>query len=176
MFQPGTLPSPLLRSGPIEGVPVGTEIERKFLVNSEAWRAAATRAVSMRQGYLASSPASSVRVRIEGDEARLNIKSATLGISRTEYEYPIPLEDALEILETLCGDATVTKTRHFVEHAGHVWEVDEFSGPNAGLVVAELELESASETFARPPWLGEEVSHDRRYYNVCLIDHPYCDW
>jgi adenylate cyclase len=118
----------------------------------------------------------SVRVRIAGNVAQLNIKSATLGVARSEYEYPIPLEDAKEIMDNLCRKPLLEKTRHLVRYSGHIWEIDEFAGDNAGLVVAEVELTDIDEKFVKPPWLGEEVSHDRRYYNAYLVEHPYKDW
>ena len=155
---------------------MGTEIERKFLIIGDAWRDAATEVVEMRQGYLAASADCSVRVRIARDEARLNIKSGTLGIVRQEFDYAIPPTDAHAMLETLCGGRSVSKTRYYVPHAGHVWEVDEFSGANAGLIVAELELNAVDEAFDKPDWIGEEVSDERRYYNVRLIDYPYSEW
>jgi adenylate cyclase len=155
---------------------VAIEIERKFLLRDERWRAQVQRAEVMRQGYLAGSAHCSVRIRLTDRDARLNIKSATLGITRTEFEYVVPGADAEIMLRALCGTRTLEKTRHYVMHEGHEWEIDEFSGANAGLVVAELELGSADEVFARPPWLGEEVSHDPRYYNSCLVEHPYSAW
>ncbi|MGE0485833.1 MAG: CYTH domain-containing protein [Gammaproteobacteria bacterium] len=155
---------------------MGIEIERKFLLRDARWRAEVSHAVRMCQGYLASRPECSVRVRIEGEDARLNIKSATLGIERREFEYAIPRADAELMLAELCGGHTLSKTRHYVPRGGHVFEIDEFDGANAGLVVAEVELAHADETFERPDWLGEEVSHDRRYYNVCLLERPYICW
>jgi adenylate cyclase len=155
---------------------MATEIERKFLVVSDGWRGAVRRSARYRQGYLASGPSSSVRIRTSENEAWLNIKGATLGVRRSEYEYPIPLADANEMLDTLCDGAVIEKTRYYVEHEGKLWEVDVFDGANDGLVVAEIELGSENEAFARPDWLGEEVSHDRRYYNVSLVSHPYCSW
>lgn len=152
------------------------EIERKFLVTGEGWREAVERRAHYRQGYLASDKFCSIRVRVSDSEAFLNIKSATLGIQRQEYEYPIPLADAQEILDGLCEGPLIEKTRHYVRHGGHLWEVDVFEGDNAGLVVAEIELEHEDEAFERPPWIGEEVSHDPRYYNVCLVRHPYKTW
>jgi adenylate cyclase len=152
------------------------EIERKFLVRNDDWRSAATRNVQMRQGYLATTGEISIRVRQEGDEAFLNLKSATLGISRDEFEFPLPAEGAAEVLARFCASRCVEKTRHFVPAGEHLWEIDEFSGENTGLVVAEIELEHEQETFVHPPWLGREVSLERRYYNVCLIDHPYSRW
>jgi adenylate cyclase len=152
------------------------EIERKFLVRNDAWRAAADHGTRYKQGYLCEPRFASVRVRIEGEVARLNIKSATLGISRREYEYDIPLRDAEDMLKTLCDGPVIEKTRYHVEHGDHVWEIDVFDGDNAGLVVAELELQREDEPYEPPDWLGAEVSHDKRYYNVMLARHPYKDW
>lgn len=155
---------------------MANEIERKFLLRNDSWRQQVFRTKSIRQGYLVSDEIRSVRVRIADDEAHLNIKSATLGISRSEYEYAIPLQDAQELLDTLCRRPLLEKTRHFLQDGNHLWEIDVFAGDNAGLVVAEVELKEAEETFERPPWLGEDVSHDKRYYNACLIDNPYKNW
>lgn len=152
------------------------EIERKFLVLHDGWRVHADGGTPMSQGYLGSDPSCSIRVRIEGDVAKLNVKSATLGIERTEFEYAIPVGDARQMLARFCGGHTVDKVRYEVPWGAHVFEIDVFSGANAGLVVAELELARADEDFARPDWLGAEVSHDPRYYNVCLIEHPYREW
>ena len=156
---------------------VPVEIERKFLVTSDAWRRDVSRTERMAQGYLAGPPASkcSVRVRIAGDVAHLNIKSVALGVERDEYEYEIPLADAERLLATLAGNS-VEKVRHFVEIGAHVFEVDEFAGDNAGLVVAEVELDDANEAFPRPEWLGREVSDIARYYNLNLATHPYSRW
>lgn len=155
---------------------MATEIERKFLVLNDSWRTQAAPGVRYRQGYLSGSKKSSVRVRIEGEVARLNIKSATLGVTRREYEYAIPLLDANEILKDLCDGPLIDKLRFHVQHGQHVWEIDVFEGDNAGLVVAEIELSREDETFAHPAWLGAEVSHDARYYNVCLAQHPFKSW
>lgn len=152
------------------------EIERKFLLSSDIWRETADPGIRYRQGYLANSTTCSVRVRVAGDKAHLNLKSMTLGVSRTEFDYPIPAEDAQVMLETLCVKPLIEKTRYLVRYGSHTWEIDEFEGENAGLVVAEIELASEDEAFQRPPWLGEEVSHDPRYYNVCLVKHPYKSW
>ncbi|MDH5181788.1 MAG: CYTH domain-containing protein, partial [Gammaproteobacteria bacterium] len=129
---------------------MGTEIERKFLLKDDSWRAAADAGCRYLQGYLVGSQHASVRVRIEGDKAFLNIKSATLGIYRKEYEYPIPVSDAEELLNTLCEKPLIDKVRYHLTHAGHVWEIDVFSGDNSGLVVAELELEREDSPFERP--------------------------
>jgi adenylate cyclase len=155
---------------------MATEIERKFLLLDDGWRAAADAGTLMRQGYLIGAEQASVRVRIAGEHAHLNIKSATLGVHRQEYEYEIPLADANEILDSLCEGPLIEKTRYHVHHGDHTWEIDVFCGDNEGLVVAEIELDTAAEDFARPPWLGQEVSDDPRYYNVCLVKHPYKDW
>ena len=151
------------------------EIERKFLVTSDAWRALAHRRQRMSQGYIANHERVSVRVRIAGDESRLNIKSGGLVASRLEYEYAIPLADARELLALAAGPL-IDKTRHFVAHGGFEWEVDEFHGASSGLVVAEIELEREDQEFPRPAWIGSEVTRFKRYYNVCLVDYPYSAW
>ena len=152
------------------------EIERKFLLLNDTWRSSVVRSLRLAQGYLDRSEHCSVRVRLEGAEARLNIKSRTLGVSRLEYEYPIPVAEAREMLSQLCGGRVIEKTRHFVPVGTHTFEIDVFEGENAGLVVAEVELDSPEECFERPAWLGVEVSHDIRYYNTSLIDLPYGRW
>jgi len=161
---------------------VPLEIERKFLVTDDRWRTLAERTVPMAQGYLNDQDALesgrqqvSVRVRLEGDEARLNLKSRELGHTREEYDYRIPVEDARALLAR-CVGGLIDKRRHFVVHAGRLWEVDEFLGDNAGLVVAEIELESADAPFERPPWLGVEVTDALRYYNLALAARPYSQW
>ena len=161
---------------------MGIEIERKFRVAGEGWRAAAHAVVPMAQGYLndAASIASgaqnaSVRVRIEGDAAFLNIKSREIGPARQEFELPLPVVDAQALLK-LCVGGLVEKRRHLVRHGAHLWEVDEFLGDNAGLVVAEIELSSVDETFAHPAWLGDEVTEAVRYYNLALAAHPFSRW
>lgn len=151
---------------------MGREIERKFLVDGDGWRAGDPPGERIRQGYLASDPERSVRVRLSADAARLTVKGASRGAVRAEFEYPIPLEDAREMLDTLCSTPQIEKTRHRVEHAGHVWEVDCFHGANDGLVVAEIELPSEDAPFERPPWVGEEVTGDPRYLNANLVRHP----
>ena len=155
---------------------MATEIERKFLVRNDQWRNQADSGRRMRQGYMSGGEQASVRVRVQGEQAFLNIKSATLGVWRREFDYPIPLRDAEEMLEYLCEVPLIEKTRFHVEHAGHTWEVDVFEGDNAGLVVAEIELDSEDQAFEKPAWAGDEVSHDPRYYNVCLVKHPFKEW
>ncbi len=152
------------------------EIERKFLVLDDRWRSEVSRESFYQQGYLANAGGASVRVRIAGDKANLNIKSMTLGIRRQEYEYEIPIADAKEMLDTLSVGPVIEKTRYFVEHKGHTWEIDVFAGDNEGLIVAEIELSSEHELFSVPEWVGADVSHEERYYNVCLVNNPYKDW
>jgi adenylate cyclase len=151
------------------------EIERKFLLSSDAWRALSSSYQPMSQGYLVGSERVSVRIRIAGDEAHLNIKSGGLVASRLEYEYEIPVDEARELL-TLCPGPLVEKTRHYVDFGGFEWEIDEFGGTNIGLIVAELELDAEDQPFPRPAWLGAEVTHLRRYYNVSLVEHPFSAW
>ena len=156
---------------------MGTEIERKFLMASgagDAWRAGAT-SRRLIQGYLSRDPERTVRVRIDEASAFLTIKGKSSGATRAEFEYPIPLADA-ELLLPLCLSPLIDKTRHVVMHEGHRWEIDEFFGDNAPLIVAELELSSEDEPFARPPWLGAEVTDDPRYFNSQLAVNPYARW
>lgn len=152
------------------------EIERKFLVRGDGWREGASDGHQLQQGYFPMDDLCSVRVRVEQGRASLNIKSRTLGVRRSEYEYAIPLTDAEEMLAHFCQRPLIEKTRYRVPYRGHTWEVDVFSGENAGLVIAEVELQSAGEALALPDWVGTEVSDDVRYYNVCLIKHPYTEW
>ncbi len=155
---------------------MGVEIERKFLVTGDGFLREARGSLRLRQGYLANTERASVRIRTQGDRADINIKSLTLGVHRQEYEYEIPVDQAEAMLDELCMRPLIEKTRHLVDHGDHVWEVDVFEGDNAGLVVAEVELDDPDEAFERPAWIGEEVSHDPRYYNVCLVDHPFAEW
>ncbi len=150
------------------------EIERKFLVTGTPWSALSQGAL-MRQGYLVASPERVVRVRIEGDTAMLTIKSANKGISRGEWEYPIPVADAGELL-ALCDQPLIEKYRYRIPFEGMLWELDVFLGDNAGLVVAEIELDSEEQAFAKPVWLGQEVTADKRYLNANLLRHPYLKW
>jgi adenylate cyclase len=151
------------------------EIERKFLLKNDAWRALTHRSRRMTQGYLASGGRVSVRVRVAGDDAWLNMKAGGLVASRQEYEYRIPVDEARELL-ALAEGPLIDKTRHYIPHGELEWEIDEFHGDNAGLVVAEIELEREGQEFSRPLWLGTEVTELRRYYNVCLVQHPYRAW
>ena len=155
---------------------MGTEIERKYTLKNDDWRKEIIRSERMVQGYLAGNERTSVRIRVTGEKANLNIKSATLGIFRQEYEYDLPLADAEKMLDDLCEKPVIDKIRHYISHDGKTWEIDEFSGENEGLIVAEVELESENETFNLPAWVKEEVSHDPRYYNVILVKQPYKNW
>lgn len=152
------------------------EIERKFLVSHDGWRRAAVSRVDIVQGYLANTAKSSIRLRVAGDAATLSVKGMTPGICRDEFEYPVPVADARYMLAALCEGPLVAKVRHFVPYGSHRYEVDEFEGPNAGLVVAELELASPDEAFERPGWLGEEVTDHVRYYNFRLATAPFGGW
>ena len=155
---------------------MGIEIEKKFLLANDNWRRQVQKSIQFCQGYLVGSEKSSVRVRIEGDKSNLNIKGATLGVRRQEFEYPIPMEDAKELLATLCAEPLIEKTRHYIHAGEHLWEIDEFAGDNEGLIVAEVELTDESDLVESHDWLGKEVSHDERYYNSMLIKNPYKNW
>ena len=161
---------------------MGIEIERKFLLIDESWREAAHKVEPMAQGYLndlamvdSGAMQTSVRVRIEGDAAFLNIKSREAGPSRQEFDYEIPVADARALL-ALCVGGKIDKRRHYLQHEGHLWEIDEFLGDNAGLVVAEIELGHVDEIFVKPAWLGVEATHAQRYYNLALASRPYSHW
>lgn len=166
---------------------MGIEIERKFLVIGDAWRSQAREVVPMAQGYLNDLAAlepdadghvamrASMRVRIAGEAAFLNLKSRESGHTRQEFDYVIPLADAHDLL-ALCVGGRIEKRRHLVPAGPHTWEIDEFLGGNAGLVVAEIELEDADEAFDRPDWLGAEVTDAIRYYNLALASRPYSQW
>ena len=153
---------------------MGIEIERKFLVKDDSWKADADHGRGCRQGYLLSDGGMTVRIRVIGEKAFLTVKGASSGISRTEFEYEIPTVDAEALLE-LC-DTLVEKVRYLVPYAGMVWELDVFAGANEGLVMAEIELESEEQEVGLPEWAGEEVSGDARYYNAYLAKHPFTDW
>ena len=154
---------------------MGQEIERKFLVHGDVWRSGA-KGLYCRQGYLASAIGCTVRVRVLGGQGFLTIKGRMEGISRSEYEYGIPVQDAHEMLDRLCSRPLVEKYRYHREYAGQTWEVDEFVGENQGLVVAEIELQAADQAVALPDWVGREVSDDPRYLNVNLAKRPYTTW
>jgi adenylate cyclase len=151
------------------------EIERKFLLAGNAWREGAN-GVRYRQGYLSTEAGRTVRVRMAGDQGYLTIKGKSNGASRLEYEYAIPAADADEMLDALCLRPIIEKVRFKIPYAGMTWEVDEFEGDNAGLLVAEVELQSEEQQVELPPWIGEEVTGDQRYYNASLIARPFNTW
>lgn len=152
------------------------EIERKFLVRSDAWRAAAVSAERMRQGYLCAEEARTVRVRLAGGRAWITIKGQGDGAARAEYEYAIPPDDATDLLDHLCLPGQIDKTRHRIPYGGLVFEVDVFHGDNDGLVLAEVELPATDTVVEHPAWLGEEVTGDPRYFNAYLARHPFTTW
>lgn len=152
-----------------------TEIERKFLVNGTSWKRGATGEL-YRQGYLVADKERTVRVRVAGEEGFLTIKGPSMGLARAEYEYRIPVREAAEMLDTLCLQPLIEKYRYRIEHAGLLWEVDEFLGENRGLVLAEVELADEHQRISIPDWAGLEVSHDPRYYNANLARHPFSRW
>lgn len=151
------------------------EIERKFLVSGDAWRKLA-KGTHYRQGYLNSAKERTVRVRTLNDRAFIAVKGLTTGVTRLEYEYEIPYADGVSMLEQLAEQPIIEKMRYKIAHEGLIWEVDEFLGVNAGLIVAEVELADEHQAFAKPPWVGEEVSDDPRYFNANLVQHPYSTW
>jgi adenylate cyclase len=155
---------------------MGIEVERKFLVSDESWRDAVTSSTRIVQGYIAQTGSATVRVRVRGDKGFLTIKGLSVGVSRSEFEYEVPVADALAMLDELAQGPVIDKVRHLVPVGGHVWEVDVFAGENAPLVMAEVELADSQEAFVRPDWAGVEVSDDQRYFNVNLARSPYSTW
>lgn len=154
---------------------MATEIERKFLLNGDAWRALA-KGTLYRQGYLNSAKERTVRIRTVGDKAFLTIKGITVGNTRAEYEYPIPFDECNAMLDSLAEKPLIEKKRYKIPLGGLTWEIDEFFGENKGLIVAEVELTSEDQAFEKPAWVGDEVSGDPRYFNSNLIKHPYSRW
>lgn len=154
---------------------MSVEIERKFLVQGSGWKTLG-QGVAIRQGYLSTNPDRVVRVRIEDVTATLTIKGRTNGFTRGEWEYAIPFAEADQLLNDLCERPLIEKNRTRILHEGMVWEVDEFFGDNLGLVVAEIELESEEQAFAKPDWIAEEVTDDARYFNANLLRHPFSVW
>ncbi len=154
---------------------MGTEIERKFLVGDNSWRVGAEGKL-YRQGYLSTAADRNVRVRIIGDQGFLTVKGRASGITRLEFEYEIPVEDADRMLDALCLKPLIEKTRYKIDYRGATWEVDDFAGDNAGLVVAEVELASEDQHVELPSWIGEEVSDDPRYLNSSLVEKPFKTW
>lgn len=154
---------------------MGIEIEKKFLLKGGEWKQLAV-GIAYRQGYLNSVKERTVRVRTINDNGFLTIKGISVGATRLEYEYQIPLEDAQALLDELCEKPLIEKNRYKVDFGGFTWEIDEFFGQNDGLIVAEIELESEDQSFAKPEWVGEEVTGDSRYFNSNLINNPYTKW
>lgn len=151
------------------------EIERKFLVKNNSWKTDA-QGIPCRQGYLSSNVECTVRARLMGNAGFITIKGRTSGCRRLEFEYEVPAEDVIAILTSLSQSGIIEKTRYQIEHAGNTWEIDEFSGANEGLVLAEIELESENQAFEIPEWLGEEVTHDHAYANSNLAANPFKNW
>ncbi len=154
---------------------MATEIERKFLVKGDEWRKLGQGTV-FRQGFLSTVKERVVRVRVAGEKGSMTVKGVNKGIERVEYDYEIPLADAEAMLDGLCEQPIIEKTRYKIEYGSHIWEVDEFEGENSGLVIAEVELGSADEEFEKPDWVGDDVSDDHRYFNSNLIKNPYSKW
>ncbi|MGZ3754977.1 MAG: CYTH domain-containing protein [Mucilaginibacter sp.] len=155
---------------------MGLEIERKFLVDAKKWATLKKpEGVPFKQGYLLSEPEKTIRIRVAGEKAWITIKGATLGVSRSEYEYGIPVKDAEEMLATMAG-AVIAKKRYKIRFAGKLWEIDEFDGDNRGLLMAEIELSREAEEFEVPDWITTEVSGDGRYYNSSLAVYPFNQW
>jgi CYTH domain-containing protein len=150
------------------------EIERKFLVLDDTWRNGD--GTPYRQGYLSTVKERTVRVRRAGQRAWLTVKGISRGATRLEFEYEIPVDEADEMLDALCERPLIEKRRYVVPWAGLKWEVDEFFGENAGLILAEVELESEDQAIDRPPWLGREVTQDPRFFNANLVQHPFSEW
>lgn len=163
------------RAAPHHGAQMGREIERKFLVRSDDWKSGVTAVRSLRQGYLAIDEGNNVRVRTDGQRAWLTIKGRGEGITRPEFEYEIPIADADQLL-ALCRGRVVEKVRHLLPAGEYFWEIDEFTGENSGLVVAEIELPDEATSVPHPAWLGQEVTTDPRYLNANLAVHPFRRW
>ncbi|BAY90328.1 MULTISPECIES: CYTH domain-containing protein [unclassified Tolypothrix] len=154
---------------------MAAEIERKFLVQGDSWRNLVEGSLYI-QGYISTKKEATVRVRIAGNQAYLTIKGKTVQYSRSEFEYPIPLEDAREMLNTLCEKPLIEKTRYKIAYGNLIWEIDEFDGVNKGLILAEVELSHEQQQIELPIWVGEEVSHDPKYFNSNLAKYPFSEW
>ena len=154
---------------------MGLEIERKFLVKNDSWKKESEEGIHITQGYLNSTVERTVRVRIQGNKGVITIKGKNQNLTRKEFEYQIPLNDARNLLD-LCENPIIEKTRFLLSSNNNTWEIDVFEGLNDGLILAEIELKSEEDTFDIPSWLGEEVSLDKKYYNSSLIANPYANW
>ncbi|MBD2196579.1 MULTISPECIES: CYTH domain-containing protein [Calothrix] len=154
---------------------MAAEIERKFLIKGDRWRQLAEGSRYV-QGYILTAKQATVRVRIVGNQGYLTIKGATVQYSRSEFEYPIPVEDAQEMLDTLCDRPLIEKTRYKIAYSNLIWEIDEFEGVNKGLIIAEVELTDEKQQIELPDWIGEEVSDNPKYFNSNLVKHPFSQW
>ena len=154
---------------------MGIEIEKKFLLKNDDWRKLA-QGKEYRQGYLSSVKERTVRIRTIEDTGYLTIKGVSQGASRAEYEYVIPVDEANAMLDTLCEKPLIEKKRFKISYQGFIWEIDEFYGVNQGLIMAEVELASETQPFAKPEWIGVEVTQDSRYFNANLVHHPFSKW
>jgi len=154
---------------------MAVEIERKFLVANSDWKLKISKEITIKQGYLSSNPERTVRIRIAGEKGIITIKGKTVNTTRAEYEYEIPLSEALELME-LCEKPLIEKARYEILEHGNLWELDVFEGDNKGLIVAEIELESENQEFILPAWAGKEVSHESKYYNASLIKNSFKNW
>jgi CYTH domain-containing protein len=155
---------------------MATEIEHKYLVKHELWKnVVPEKSVEIKQAYLSTDPGKTIRVRTAGQKGFITIKGKTTGASRLEFEYEIPYEDALQLISGFCSDV-IEKTRHYKSFKNKTWEVDEFKGLNAGLIVAEIELASESEVYSKPAWLDADVTKDNRYFNSSLSKNPFISW
>ena len=152
------------------------EIEHKYLIREDLWKKVVPeKSVLIRQAYLLTDPDKTIRIRTKGDQGFITIKGKTIGATRTEFEFEIPLQDALELIRTMCKEV-IEKTRHYIHHNNKLWEVDVFSGDNTGLTVAEIELKSEAEQYSKPDWVDKEVTSDPKYTNSNLAVKPYCKW
>ena len=154
---------------------MGLEIERKFLLKNNSWKKEIKETIFIRQGYLNSKVERTVRIRIQGEQGVLTIKGKNQNVTRKEFEYQIPLDDALHLI-SMCEKPVIEKTRFLISSNRCTWEIDVFDGENKGLVIAEIELSSEEESFDIPNWLGKEVSSESKYYNSSLITNPYSKW
>ena len=154
---------------------MSTEIERKFLTQSSEWKSCGIRKF-YRQGYLSINKNRTIRIRVVEDKGFMTIKSAPIGFTRNEFQYQIPFDDAIEIINSLCEKPIIEKYRTSIKINEVTWEVDEFLGDNAGLIIAEIELNDEKQKVALPDWIGEEITNDYRYSNSNLVKHPFKDW
>jgi len=154
---------------------MGLEIERKFLVKNNDWKKNTQSSDDIKQGYLSTDAERTVRIRTKNNQAFVTIKGKSIGLTRSEFEYEIPINDAIEMLK-LCKPGIIEKTRHYIKYQNHIWELDVFKGDNQGLIVVEIELESENESFISPDWLGEEVTSDSRYFNSYLSKNSFVNW